>query len=129
MLRPSDWRQVRLLTLALYLAAIVFITGLGAVFLAWLVRLLSRLMGFLLPFLETPADFSDQLALITAVVAVLAFLITQFRHGWGRLRHLYQATYEWVMLRKLEQRGLRAWDDHTKPILWIWLQRLLRAED
>jgi len=129
LLRPSDWRQVRRVTLGLYAVMLVAITAGGALLVAVLIQLLSQFLGALLPFLATPTEFKDQLTLATTIVAVLAFLFTQLRQGLGRLRHLYDGIYQWVMMRKLQQRGLRAWHGGTKPLPWIWLQHLLRAED
>jgi hypothetical protein len=129
LLRPSDWRQVRWLSFVLYAGAIVLISAVGALLVAGLIWVLSRFLGYLLPFLAAPTEFKDQLALASTLVAVLAFLATQFRRGLSRLRHLYDSIHDWVMMRKLEQRGLRTWDGQTKPLPWIWLQRLLRAED
>jgi hypothetical protein len=129
LLRPSDWRQVRWVTIFLYAIAVILITAGGGWFFARLIQLVSQLLIHLLPFLAAPTEFKDQLTLASTLVVILAFLVTQFRRGLGRLRHLYDAIYNWVMMRKLEQRGLRAWNGQTKPLRWIWVQRLLRAED
>jgi hypothetical protein len=129
LLRPSDWRQVRRVTLGLYAAMLVAITAGGALLVAGLIWLVSEFLVALLPFLAAPTEFKDQLTLATTIVVVLAFLFTQLRQGLGRLRHLHDGIYQWVMMRKLQQRGLRTWDGQTKPLAWIWLQRLLRAED
>ena len=129
LLRPSDWRQVRWLSLGLYAGAILLFTAGGGLLVGGLVWLVSRFLGYVLPFLAAPTEFKDQVTLATTIVAVLAFLFAQMRQGLVRLRHLYDGIYHWVMMRKLQQRGLRAWDGRTKPLRWIWLQHLLRAED
>ncbi len=129
LMRPSDWRHVRWVSLALYGGIVLLITIGGGVLVARLLWFFNQLLGYLLPSLAAPTEFQDQLTLATTIVAVLAFLATQFRRGLGRLRHLYDSIHGWVMMCKLEQRGLRTWNGQTKPLRWIWLQRLLRAED
>lgn len=129
LLRPSDWRQVRWYTFWLYLGAIILLTIAVTFTIVGLIWLVGGILGFAIPYLAIPTGFDEQLTLISTLVAVFAFLATQFRRGLGWLRHLYDSIYQWVMTRKLEQRGLRAWNGQTKSLLWIWLQRLLRAED
>jgi hypothetical protein len=129
LLRPSDWRQVHWQSIGLYAAALLLVGIGGGALVAGFVWLAGQVLGVLLPFLAAPKDFKDQLTLASTIVAVLAFLLTQFRRGLGQLHTLYDSTRTWVMMRKLEQRGLRAWDGRIKPLRWIWLQRLLRAED
>lgn len=132
LLRPSDWRQVRWQAFFLYLGAIILLTATITLFVIGVIRLIGLvgwLLAFLLPYLAIPTKFDEQLALISSLLAVFAFLATQLRRALGWLRHLYDSIYQWVMTRKLEQRGLRAWNGQTKSLFWIWLQRLLRAED
>jgi hypothetical protein len=125
LLRPSDWRQVRWHAIVLYAGAVFLITA-GIAGLIWLV---IRLLGYLFPFLAAPTEFKEQLTLASTLVAVLGFLATQFRRGLVGLRHLYDSIYTWVMMRKLEHRSLRLWNGETKPLRWVWLRLLLRAED
>ena len=129
LLPPSDWRQVRWLSLALYAGGLVLVTAGGGLLFAGLIWCVGRFLGYLLPFLAAPTEFKDQLTLASTLVAVLAFLATQFRRGLSRLRHLVDTLHTWVMMRKLEQNSLRLWSGGTKPLALIWLQRLLRAED
>jgi len=128
LLLPSDWRHIRWVTMILYALAILLILTAGAALVALTIVYVSRVVGFLLPFLDQPTDFKDQLTLVSTLAAVLAFLVTQFRRALQRLRQVDDLFRHWVTMRKLEQRGLRAWNGRVKPLRWIWLQRILRAE-
>lgn len=130
LLRPSDWRQTRWLTTQVVYAVIIVLVAMGgALLVGGIFRLVADLVGHFLPSLAAPTEFKDQLTLAGILVAVLGFLATQLRQALRRLRHLYDAIYTWVVGRKLEQRSLRPWNGQAKPLRWIWIQRLLRAED
>lgn len=132
LLIPTDWQQVRCFSLFLYIITVVIITTLGALIVAGLTLFVKQLLDYLLPFFIKPNQFKDQLTLITtlvsALLSVIAFLLTQFRQYLDRLRNLYNSIYHWVLMRKLEQRCLCYWNGKTKSLFWVWLQRLLRAE-
>jgi hypothetical protein len=129
LLTPSDWRLVRWVSFLLYVAAIVLIATVAGYLLGGFVQFIGTVLGHIWPLPTAPVELKDQLALASALVAVVAFLATQFRRGLSPLRHLYDNVRVWVTMRKMEQCGLRAWNGHTKPVILIWLQRLLRAED
>ncbi|RMG99331.1 MAG: hypothetical protein D6706_05620 [Chloroflexi bacterium] len=129
LLRPSDWRQVRWTAFILYAFTVALLT-VGVVLLVMgIICLVGKGLGLAGPYLAIPTGFQEQLTLVSTLLAAFAFLATQFRRSLDWLRHLYDSIYRWVMTRKLEQRSLRAWNGQTKSLFWIWVQRLLRAED
>lgn len=128
MMRPTDWRWVRWISRLLYVVAAALLIGAGmAIFVGLVIGggwVMTRIFQT-----NPPSEFQDWLALGSASVAVVTFLITQLRNGAQGLRRLYHWIYDWVFARKMEQRTLTAWNGEEKPVFWIALQRLLRAED
>jgi hypothetical protein len=128
LLRPSDWRGVRWLTFGLYALLVILIVAGIAVSFLYMARIGGQILIDLFPFLAEPKEFKDQLALVTTLGAVLAFLATQFWRGLRWLQGLYAWAYQWVMMRKLEQRSLYPWNGGQKRFISVCLQRLLRVE-
>lgn len=128
LLRPSDWRGVRWISGGLYaiLGMVVVIGGTLAFF--YLVRTSQQVLGWLGPRTTTPAEVQEWLALGSALISVLGFLIVQLRRGAEGFHSLYRAIYEWVLACKMDQRTLRAWNGKEKPVLLIVLQRLMHAD-
>jgi hypothetical protein len=129
LINPTDWQQIRWLSFIIYAATALLIMFGGAFLIAGLTILSKQFLEYVLPLLAQPTEFADQLTLVSTSIAVIAFLLTQFRRALNQLRHLYDSIYNWVTLRKLEQRCLCSWNGKTKSLFWVWLQRLSRAED
>ena len=128
MMRPTDWRWVRWISCILYAIFAALLIGAGmAVFVGLVIGgrwAVTRVFQT-----SPPSEFQDWLALGSASVAVVTFLITQLRNGAHGLRQLYRWVYDWVFARKMDQRTLTAWNGEEKPVFWIAIQRWLRAED
>lgn len=128
-IRPSDWRWVRWVSVGVYAVSTVLFVAAGSLFLLGVVIIARQAMEPILSLLDPPRQLGDWLAWGSALIAVAAFVGTQVQRSARRLRALYATIHGWVLACKLDQRSLQAWDGRTKSVGLIWLQRLLRAED
>lgn len=127
-LNAVDWWAIRLLALIFYVIAAASVIVIPALLIYGLISITSSLLSIfgdpLLNWLGGLTEFDDQLKLVTAVIAVLAFLLTQFRKVTDWMKQLYPSIYNWFFISKLIQRTFHSWDNQSKALIEIWWRRL-----
>ena len=129
LLVPGDWRCVRLWAFGLFVVALLVCFAAACFGLYILLSLLFQCLSMVPAFPKFSGSVDEQLALIAAVFGALGFLAGLLHEGWAWAGRLRKSIFDWVILRKLTQRGLRSWDGRGKPLGLIWLQRIFRAQD
>ena len=126
-LLPSDWRQVRWMALAA--SALTFGAALipGVFLLGTLLRASISLVTKLQPIAALPTQLKDWLAVATTLATVVLVLTTQMGRVIRGLLNLYRSFHDWLVMRKIEQRTLVAWDGRVKPLFFICLEGLVFA--
>jgi hypothetical protein len=71
-------------------------------------------------------SFENQIKLATSLIAVFAFISSQFTKTYKLASQLYSNIYEWFLLQKLIQRTFYSWNGNSKliyKVIWkqIWV--------
>jgi hypothetical protein len=129
LLRAGDWRWVRFWSIILYALIVAVVITVPALLIYILTLTANFFMDQLFSWLGGITEFDDQLKLASAMIAVLAFFLTQFQRAAAWLRQLYPSIYNWLWLAKLTQRTLHSWDGKVKPWYKICWRRLWRGNN
>jgi hypothetical protein len=126
-LRYTDILFIRVSTFISYIITIFSCT----VIICLAVYSLFLLLNFSLSYYENLLQswfnginsFDAQIKLVTSLIAVFAFIGSQFEKTYKLVSQLYSNIYKWFLLQKLIQRTFYSWDGNSKSIYKvIWKQ-------
>jgi hypothetical protein len=127
-LKYTDRLFVTIATLCSYLilvATLIFIMCLCIYTLFLFLNFsLSFYESLLLKWFSKADSFDDQLKSLTAFIAVLSFMISQFKRAYNLASQLYSNIYKWFLLHKLIQRTFCSWDKENKSIYQVIMNQL-----
>lgn len=127
-LKPSDWRELRVITWLAYALTIVFQVALVGTLILGLLYVISLIAPWLTAHIEAPDEFGNWLDLVATLTATLGLVAPQLWRWAKKATHLYDSLYNWFKMGELKQRSLHRWNGKSKSILIIWLQELLLAK-